>query len=236
MFGASKRRQKACVGVFMKRGKNCKVYRGAVLFPNVVLGDNVTIFPGAVIGRPPLSTGATRLGVTWDSLPIVKIGNNCVIGANAVIYADVEIGDNSMVCDTACIREQCRIGSFCVIAQGVTINYNTKIGNHVRVMDNSHLTGNMVIEDKVFIGMLVTTANDNFMGRQKESYQPRGPIIRKFATIGQGSCILPEVEIGENAIIGSNAVVTKDVAPRTVVMGTPARFVRDVKPEEIVSE
>jgi acetyltransferase-like isoleucine patch superfamily enzyme len=220
----------------MKRGKNCKVYRGAVLFPNVVLGDKVTIFPGAVIGRPPLSTGATRLSVTWDSLPPVKIGNNCVIGANAVIYADVEIGDNSMVCDTACIREQCRIGSFCVIAQGVTINYNTKIGSHVRVMDNSHLTGNMVIEDQVFIGMLVTTANDNLMGRQKEDYQPRGPIIKKFATIGQGSCILPGIEIGENAIVGSNAVVTKDVAPRTVVMGTPARFVRDVKPEEIISE
>ena len=220
----------------MKHGKNCKVYDGAVLFPNVVLGDKVTIFPGAVIGRPPLSTGATRLNISWDSLHPVKIGSNCVIGANAVIYADVEIGNNTMVCDTACIREQCRIGSFCVIAQGVTINYNTKVGNYVRVMDNTHLTGNMVIEDRVFIGMLVTTANDNSMGRYKDNYQPKGPIIRKFATIGQGSCILPGVEIGENAIVGSGAVVTKDIVPKTVVMGMPARFVRNVKPEEIMSE
>jgi len=220
----------------VKRGKNCKVYRGAVLFPNVVLGDKVTIFPGAVIGRPPLSSGATRLAVTWDSLPPVKIGDGCVIGANAVIYADVEVGNNSMVCDTACVREKCRIGSFCVIAQGVTINYNTKIGNYVRIMDNTHITGNMIIEDRVFIGMLVSTANDNLMGRRKESYEPKGPLIRKFATIGQGSCILPGIEIGENAIVGSNAVVTKDVAPRTVVIGTPARYVRDVKPEEIIIE
>ena len=219
----------------MKRGKNCKVYRGAVLFPNVVLGDNVTVFPGAVIGRPPLSTGATRLGETWDSLPPVEIGSECVIGANAVIYADVEMGSNSMVCDTACIRERCRVGSFCVIAQGVTINYNTRIGNHVRVMDNTHLTGNMVVEDRAFVGPLVSTTNDNLMGRRKESYQPRGPIIRRFATIGQGSCILPGLEIGENAIVGANAVVTKDVAPRTVVMGAPARFVRNVTPEEIMS-
>ena len=92
-----------------------------------------------------------------------------------------------MVGDTACIREQCRIGSFCVIAQGVTINYNTQIGNHVKVMDNTHLTGNMVVEDRVFISTLVGTTNDNSMGRRKESYQPKGPLLRKFATIGQGS-------------------------------------------------
>ena len=220
----------------IKRGSNCRVYRGAVLFPNVILGDNVTIFPGAVIGRPPLSTGATRLAVTCDPLRPVKIGKGCVIGSNAVIYSDVEVGNNSMVCDTACIREKCRIGSFCVIAQGVTINYSTRIGNHVKIMDNTHITGNMTIEDRVFISTLVSTTNDNLMGRRKESYEPKGPLIRKFATIGQGSCILPGVEIGENAIVGSNAVVTRAVAPKTVVMGTPARFARDVRPEEIITE
>lgn len=141
-----------------------------------------------------------------------------------------------MVCDTACIRERCRIGSFCVIAQGVTINYNTTIGSHVRIMDNTHLTGNMVIEDRAFVGPLVSTANDNLMGRQQGQHELRGPIIRKSATVGQGACILPGVEVGENAIVGSSALVTKDVAPRTVVMGVPARFVRVVKPEEMVSE
>jgi acetyltransferase-like isoleucine patch superfamily enzyme len=221
-----------------KQGQNCKIYDGAILFPNVILGNNVTVFPGAVIGRPPLSSGATTRTTEVVLNTPVRIGNNCIIGAKAVIYNDVEIKKNTMICDTACIREGCRIGSFCIIAMGVTINYNTKIGDQVKVMDNAHLTGNMVIEDRVFIGMLVTTANDNFMGRKPPSAEgdwiESGPIIRRYATIGQGACILPGVEIGENAIVGANAVVTKDVEPKSVVMGIPARFQRYLTPEEVL--
>jgi acetyltransferase-like isoleucine patch superfamily enzyme len=222
------------------QGKNCKVYEGAVLFPNVVLGDNVTIFPGAVIGRPPLSTGATTRRAETTSLAPVRIADNCIVGANAVIYADVEIKNNTMICDTACMREGCRIGSFCVIAMGVTINYNTKIGDRVKVMDNTHLTGNMVIEDDVFIGMLVTTANDNLMGRKPSAvegeWSEKGPLVRRFATIGQGACLLPGVEIGENAIVGANSVVTKNVEPRSLVMGIPARFKRYLTSSELLGK
>jgi len=221
------------------KGSNCQIYEGAYLFPNVVLGDNVTVFPGAVIGRPPVSSGATTRTTDLKSLKPVHIGNNCVIGANAVIYMGVEIGNNSMICDTACVREGVVIGSFSIIAMGVTINYNTKIGNYVKIMDNSHLTGNMIIEDRVFIGMLVTTANDNLMGRKPPSvggdWTEKGPVIHKFVTVGEGSCILPGVEIGENAIIGANSVVSKNVAPRTMVMGIPARFKRNLKADEILT-
>lgn len=222
-----------CVQDFA-HGENCVVYETAVILPNVVLGHNVTVFPGAVIGRPPMSTGATRRKPGASLLP-VRIGNNCIVGANAVIYSDVEIGDNTMVCDTACVREGCRIGSFCVIAMGVTVNYTTTIGNRVKIMDNTHLTGNMIIEDGVFVGMLVSTANDNTMGRhaEMEGVKQLGPRIRRFATVGQGACILPGLEIGENAIVGSNAVVTKDVAPRTLVAGVPAVFRRDLREDEI---
>lgn len=216
-----------------QHGEGCKIYKGAILFPNVILGNNVTVFPGAVIGRPPVSSGATTLNVTWHKLPPVRIGDNCIIGANAVIYADVEIGNNSMICDTACIRERARIGSYTLISMGVTFNYNVKVGNYVKILNNSHLAGNTVVEDGVFIGTLVTSANDNTMDRyRRDSF--KAPIVRKFATIGGGACLLEGVEIGENAIVGSNAVVTKDVAPRTVVMGIPACFVRELKPEEIV--
>ncbi len=221
------------------KGDNCQIYEGAFLFPNVILGDHVTVFPGAVIGRPPVSSGATTRVNKATALAPVRIGNNCVIGANAVIYMGVEIGNNSMVCDTACIREGCQIGSFCVIAMGVTINYNTKIGNYVKIMDNTHITGNMIIEDRCFIGMLVTTANDSLMGRKHSTvdgdWTEKGPIIRKFTTIGQGACILPGVEIGENVIVGANAVVTRNVEPKTLVMGIPAKFKRHLTAAEILT-
>ena len=223
-----------------KKGKNCKIYRGSYIFPNVILGDNVTVFPNAVIGRPPLSSGATTRRISVEKLLPVLIGDNCVIGSNAVIYMDVKIGKNSMICDTACIREGIRIGDYSIIAMGVTINYNTKIGNRVKIMDNTHLTGNMIIEDDVFIAMLVTTANDNKMGRTppkiEGEWEKKGPIIRRFATIGQGACILPNVEIGENAIVGANSVVTKNVAPKTVVMGIPAVFKRNLYDYEILGK
>lgn len=222
------------------QGENCKIYEGAVLFPNVVLGNNVTVFPGAVIGRAPLLTGATAHRVEVTKLLPVHIGDDCVIGANAVIYMDVEIGNNTMICDSACIREGVRIGSFCVIAMGVTINFNTLIGNRVKVMDNTHLTGNMVIEDDVFISVLVATANSNSMGREGTSgggdLVEKGPVVRRFAAIGEGACLLPNVEIGENAIVAAGAVVTKNVEPRSLVTGIPARFHRYLTQEEILTE
>jgi acetyltransferase-like isoleucine patch superfamily enzyme len=88
------------------------------------------------------------------------------------------------------------------------------------------LVGNAVIENNVFIGMLVTMANDNSMGRGNDDLKDMlGPTIREGAIIGQASCLLPGVIIGENSIVGANSVVTKDVEEDTLVMGVPAKKV-----------
>lgn len=215
---------------------NC--VNGAWIAEDAVIGKNVTIMPGAVVGRPPLSTGALarKQSIT---LPPVRIGDNCVIGCNAVIYRGTTIGSNCLIGDTASMREQVSIGDSCIIAMGVTINYNTKIGNRVKVMDNSHITGNVIIEDDVFISTLVSTTNDNSMGREAALNVPpevrkrSGPIIRRNATIGAGASVLPGVEIGENAIVGANSTVTKAVPPKVLVMGTPARVIRPLLASEI---
>jgi len=194
------------------------------IYKNVNIGKNVTIFPGAVIGRPPLSSGATKKKINLKNLKSLNIGNNCIIGSNAVIYFGSTIGKNTMICDTACVRENVEIGDNSLIAQGVTINSNTKIGSSVKIMDNTHITGNCVIEDNVFIGMLVTTANDNTMGRNKEkSEDQKGPTIKNSARIGQGVCILPNVEIGENSLVGSNYTVSFDVPPNETVFNIQRR-------------
>lgn len=217
-------------------GRNCKVYDGAILFPNVTLGDNVTIFPGAVIGRPPLSSGATARKVRAAKLLPVKIGDNSVVGANAVIYMGVKIGKRAMICDGSLIREGCSVGDRTLIGGGVTINYNSKIGDRVKIMDNTHITGNMTVEDDVFISILVTTTNDNSLGRKTptgEDWTDRGPIIRRGAAIGQAAALLPGIEVGENAIVGASAVVTKNVPPQTLVLGIPARVVRQLRKDEL---
>jgi acetyltransferase-like isoleucine patch superfamily enzyme len=164
-----------------------------------------------------------------------RIGPGTVIGANAVIYAGTTLGADCLVGDTACIREGCTIGDQTLIAMGVTVNYDTVIGSRVKVMDNTHITGNSVIEDDVFISILVSTTNDNAMGRSDapgQTWTSRGPTIRRFATVGQGACLLPGVEIGRDAIVGAGAVVTRDVPPGSVVMGVPARVVRTLAASE----
>jgi acetyltransferase-like isoleucine patch superfamily enzyme len=194
------------------------------IYPDVFIGPNVTIFPGAVIGRPPLSSGATKRKIDINKLPTTTIESNCIIGSNSVIYKGAKIGKNTMICDTACIRELVIIGENSLIAQGVTINVNTKIGKNVKIMDNCHITGNAIIEDNVFIGMLTTSANDNSMGKGNAKLEDqRGPIIKRGVKIGQGSCLLPNIIIGENATIGANSVVTKDVLDDEIVMGSPAK-------------
>jgi acetyltransferase-like isoleucine patch superfamily enzyme len=211
---------------------------GAWIAEDTILGRNVTILPGAVLGRPPIST-RSQVRKTADGAAPLRIGDNSVIGANAVIYRDTCIGADCLVGDTACIREQVRIGDGCIIAMGVTINYNAVVGSRVKVMDNSHLTGNMVVEDDVFISVHVSTTNDNSMGREaalgipQEQRLRQGPIIRRFATIGQGALLLPAVEIGENAIVGAGAVVHHAVSPRVLVLGNPARVIRQLEEKEI---
>ena len=212
---------------------------GAWIAEDTVLGKNVTIFPGAVLGRPPISVQSQIRKTSRSVLPPLIVGDNCVIGAHAVLYRGSVIGKDCLIGDTACIREQVQIGDSCIIAMGVTINYNTNIGSRVKAMDNTHLTGNMVIEDDVFISTHVSTTNDNSMGRESAHNLPvelrkrQGPTIRRHATIGQGACILPGVEIGENTIIGANSVVTKKMEPRVLALGVPARVVRPLRKEEV---
>jgi acetyltransferase-like isoleucine patch superfamily enzyme len=81
----------------------------------------------------------------------------------------------------------------------------------------------------------VITTNDNFMGRTEKRLElMKGPTIRRGARVGGGSVLLPGIEIGEEAFIGAGAVVLRDVPPRAVMVGSPARQIREVPDEELL--
>jgi len=208
-------------------GDNVVIHPNVVIESGVEIADGVEIFPGAYIGKPPKGAGATARPIKYNKF--VKIGPECSIGPNSVIYCDVIIGNNTLIGDGASIREQCRIGSKSVIGRYVTVNYNVKIGDRVKVMDHAWLAGNMTIGSDVFISGGVLTSNDNELGRHVyRDEEMIGPSIEDQAMIGVGAILLPGVMIGAGAIVGAGAVVTKDVPPRKVVMGIPARVVKDV--------
>ncbi|WP_297423394.1 acyltransferase [Clostridium sp.] len=213
---------------------NCNLGNNVLLQNNVIIHaetnieDNVKILDETILGRIPVATGSIERKID-DNLSPLKIGSGSVIGVSAVVYKGTTIGNNVLIADSASIREECLIDDDCIISRGVTINYNTKIGKRTKVMDLTHITGNMVIEDDVFVSVGITSTNDNTMGRtQYGEDHVKGPIIRKFATIGGGACLLPGVEVGDNTIIGMGSVVAKSIPSKKVAMGIPAKVVKDV--------
>ena len=179
----------------------------------VVIGANSKILAGAVIGRSPIRAGVTNREIDIGDAT-VRIGENCVIGANAVLYTYLEIGDGVLIGDLASIREGCRLGDESVVGRGVMMMYDTSLGARSRVIDGAVITGNMTIESDVFIGPGVTSVNDNDVYLKRFGLQPfatKGPTIRRFALIGTGAMLAAEVEIGRGAIVAPGAVVTKDV-------------------------
>ena len=122
-----------------------------------------------------------------------------------------------------------QLGDNCVLGRGSLIENDTTVGAGTRIQAGAYITAYSTLEEDVFIAPCVVTTNDNFMGRtEQRKAQMRGPTIRRGARIGGGAILCPGVEIGEEAFVGAGAVVTKDVPPRVVVVGSPARVLRDV--------
>src|SRR5439155_17174944 len=112
---------------------------------------------------------------------------------------------------------------------------DTTIGPLTKIQAHAYVTGYSTLEDNVFLAPGVVTTNDNFMGRTERRHElVRGPTIRRGARVGGGAVICPGVEIGEEAFVGAGAVVVRDVPPHTVVVGNPARRIRDVADEELL--
>ena len=209
-----------------------EVHPSAIVYPGTALGDGVRVLEGAVVGKQP-SLGASSTAKR-DPLPPTTIGDGTVVSTGAIVFAGSSIGAQCIVGDQSCIRERVTMADDCVLGRGSLIENDTTIGSGTRIQAGAYVTAYTTVEEDVFIAPCVVTTNDNFMGRtEKRRELMRGPTIRRSARIGGGAILCPGVEIGEEAFVGAGAVVTKDVPPRTLVVGSPARVLRDVAPEEL---
>jgi acetyltransferase-like isoleucine patch superfamily enzyme len=168
-------------------------------------------------------------------LPPLELGPGTIVAAGAIVFAGARIGSRVIVGDQACVRERCEIGDDVVIGRGSLVENDTSIGALTKIQANAYITAYSTLEVEVFIAPGVTTTNDNFMGRTERRHDlRRGPTIRRGARIGGAAVLCPGVEIGEEAYVGAGAVVTRDVPPRAVVVGNPARQIREVASEELL--
>ncbi|MEG2234556.1 MAG: transferase [Oscillospiraceae bacterium] len=200
----------------------------AVIYPETILKSGCEIGEHCVVGRYPKTPGSTSRPLKNEYKSAV-IGENSILCPGAIVYAGTKIGNNTLLGDYCSFREDCEVGEFCLIGRNVSVNYEASIGHHTKIMDNSIITGNIKIGNHVFISVLVSTSNDNTMGREDYNIDHvYGAVIEDYVTVGAAANILPHVTIGKNSIVGASALVTKDVPANKVVMGIPARIVRDV--------
>jgi UDP-2-acetamido-3-amino-2,3-dideoxy-glucuronate N-acetyltransferase len=154
----------------------------------------------------------------------VKLGRDVKLAQFINLYG-CAVGDNT------------KIGAFVEIQKNATVGRNCKISSH------SFICEGVTIEDEVFIGHNVTFTNDIYPrattasgGLQSEADWTVEPtLVKRGASIGSGATILARVTIGENAIVGAGAVVTRDVPANSIVAGNPARFLRSLTPDLAVS-
>jgi acetyltransferase-like isoleucine patch superfamily enzyme len=205
----------------------------AIVYPGTVVGEDCKILDYAVVGKQP--TLSPRSTAKREDLPPLVLGPGTIVSTGAVVFAGTTVGERVIVGDQACVRERCTIGDDVVIGRGSLVENDTSVGAMTKIQAHAYITAYSLLEDNVFIAPCVITTNDNYMGRTEKRHELiKGPTIRRGARVGGGSVLLPGIEIGEEAFIGAGAVVLQDVPPRAVMVGSPARQIRDVPDEELL--
>jgi acetyltransferase-like isoleucine patch superfamily enzyme len=155
-----------------------------------------------------------------------------MIHETAEVSPDAKVGEGTLVWHHAQIREGARVGARCILAKGVYVDRDVVIGDDVKIQNYALIYRGATLADGVFVGPLVCLANDRFPraitpdGARKgdEDWEPGRVSVEHGASIGATAVVIPGVTIGEWAMVGAGALVTRDVPPHGLVLGVPARL------------
>lgn len=169
---------------------------------DVTIQSDVVFEPGASSGEPPV------------------IGDGATIRSGSVVYPDVVVGSNLTTGHDILVREHTEIGDDVTIGTKTVIDGHTEIGDRVSLQTGVYVPVNTRIGDDVFVGPNAVFTNDPYPARQDVELE--GPTLEDGVSIGANATLLPDVVVGAGAFVAAGAVVTEDVPPKTLAVGTPA--------------
>lgn len=234
------------MGTNVKSGDFTVIKEDVIIGDNTIIGNNVVIHKGSkiganvriddntVIGKQPMK--AVNSKMSEDKLqPPCVIEDGCLIGANTVIYAGCRIEQKCLIADLSSIRENVSIGEKTIIGRGVAIENYCEIGSNCKLETNVYIAAYSEIGDYVFIAPGVVTSNDNFAGRSEERYKHyKGVVVKTGGRIGAQATILPGKTIKEDGLVGAGSIVTRDVEKEKIVVGNPAKEMRNVPEDQLL--
>jgi len=199
---------------------SCEIGEGSYIGANCIIGfpTRAELRSGREAGSPE---GLMKRRRGW-----VRIGRGVTIRTNCIIYPEVKLGDEVELGHNVLLREQTEIGRCTLIGSNVTVDGKCKIGSKVSVQTGAYISINTNIEDKAFLGPNCALLNDRYM--KQSAYALRGPTVKAGASIGGGAVIMPNITGGKGSVVGAGAIVTKDVEPKVIVAGVPAKKLKGV--------
>jgi UDP-3-O-[3-hydroxymyristoyl] glucosamine N-acyltransferase len=207
--------ENAIIGENVKIGDNTSIYDNVVIEENTIISDNCTI------GEPTLDY---YVNDKYKN-PKTVIGKNSLIRSYAIIYAGSTFGDEFSTGHRVTIRENTKFGKKCRVGTVSDIQGNCSFGNYCWLHSNVHIGQGSEMGNFVFIYPYVVLTNDP----TPPSNTCLGPKIGDFSQIAVSSILLPGIKIGKHVLVGAGSVVGKDVEDYMLVVGNPAKSIKDVR-------
>ena len=205
-----------------KIGKNVRIGDNTIIYDNVEIGDNTIICNDCVIGEP---LNAYYSDIKGYVNPKTIIGSNSLIRSHTIIYGGNIVGDFFQTGHRVTVRENTMFGHHCSLGTLDDIQGFSEFGDYCRLHSNVHIGQHSKLGSFVFVYPYVVFTNDP----TPPSENCFGPTVGDFSQIATGSVLLPGVRIGRHCLIAAGSAVTKDVEDYKLVVGVPAKVVKDVR-------
>ncbi|MBF0345219.1 MAG: N-acetyltransferase [Nitrospirae bacterium] len=211
----------------MVKGQHAFVHDSVKNYGYNIVGDFSIVLENVILGYPTSDILEKLRDCTDKKMETLsyngcRIGHHTILRSNVVVYKDTSIGNYVRTGHNVLIREECTVGDYVLLGTNVVIDRSVVIGSHVSIQSSVYIPTSTIIEDYVFLGPNCVLLNDRYPIRIGNA-SLEAPILRKGVTIGGNATILPGIEVGEGSLVTASAVVTRNVPPWHMAVGSPAR-------------